>query len=207
MTGLPRTLAALPIIAVLACGGKRVMVPPRIDLQQHEVLAIIQFKSSSEGKLGELATTRFMEDVRIDQGLVRIVELGTEEEALQQVNAERLDRAAFMALGAEHDVATIFVGELEVSDIRPTVSVSGDLRNLGAAADVDATLTVQMIETASGASLWSRSASVTQRVGQVSLIGGRPTFDADDPEHAYGELVYALVDLVTADFKVSWVKQ
>jgi hypothetical protein len=199
--------ATLTIIAASGCGGKKVMVPPRIDLQQHEVLAIIEFASSDEGKLGELATTRFMEHVRIDQGLVRIVELGTEEEALRQVDAERLDRAAYTALGAEHNVATIFTGELEVSDIRPAVSISGDLRNLGAAADVDATLTVQMIETASGASLWSRSASVTRRVGQLSVIGGRPIFDADDPEHAYGELVYALVDLVTADFKVSWVKQ
>ncbi len=198
---------ALTIVTNPGCGGKKVMVPPRIDLQQHEVLAIIEFASSNEGKLGELATTRFMEDVRIDQGLVRIVELGTEEEALRQVDAERLDRNAYMALGAEHNVATIFTGELEVSDIRPAISVSGDLRNLGAAADIDATLTVQMIETASGASLWSRSASVTQRVGQLSVIGGRPIFDADDPEHAYGELVYALVDLVTADFKVSWVKQ
>jgi glucosamine 6-phosphate synthetase-like amidotransferase/phosphosugar isomerase protein len=207
MMGLPRTLAALPIVAVLACGGTKVMVPPRIDLQQHEVLAIIEFTSSNEGKLGELATTRFMEEVRIDQGLVRIVELGSEEEALRQVGSDRLDRAAYLALGQEHNVATIFTGELEISDIRPAVSISGDLRNFGAAADVDATLTVQMIETASGASLWSRSASVTQRVGQVSLIGGRPVFDADDPEHAYGELVHVLVDLVTADFKVSWVKQ
>jgi hypothetical protein len=46
-----------------------------------------------------------------------------------------------------------------------------------------------------------------QRVGQVRLIGGRPVFDADDPERAYGELVHALAELVTADFKVLWVSQ
>jgi hypothetical protein len=199
--------AALTIVAALGCGGKKVMVPPRIDLQQHEVLAIIEFASSNKGKLGELATTRFMEEARIDQGLVRIVELGPEEEALRQVDAERLDRAAYMALGAEHNVATIFTGELEISNIRPAVSISPDLRAVGAAADVDATLTVQMIECASGASLWSRSASVTHRVGQLSVLNGTPVFDAEDPEQAYGELVYALVELVTADFKVSWVSQ
>jgi hypothetical protein len=208
MRRLMMPCAALTIVAALGCSGKKVMVPPRIDLQQHEVLAIIEFSSSNEGKLGELATVRFMEEVRLDQGLVRIVELGPEEEALRQVDAERLDRAAYMALGEEHNVATIFTGDLEVSDIRPAVSISGDLRNLGAAADVDATLTVQMVEMASGASLWSRSASVTTRVGSVSLLGGRDVvFDADDPERAYGELVNALVELVTADFKVSWVKQ
>ncbi len=208
MRRLMMPCATLTIVAALGCGGKKVMVPPRIDLQRHEVLAIIEFSSSSEGKLGELATRRFIEEARLDQGLVRIVELGPEEEVLRQVDSERLDRAAYMALGERHNVATIFTGALEVSDIRPAVSISGDLRNLGAAADVDATLTVQMVETASGASLWSRSASVTKRVGQVSLLGGRDVvFDAEDPEQAYGELVYALVDLVTADFKVSWVRQ
>jgi hypothetical protein len=201
-------LLVATVAALLGCGGTKVMVPPRIDLQQHEILAIIEFASSNEGKLGELASARFMEEARLDQGLVRIVELGPEDEALRQVGKDRLDRSAYMALGEEHDVATIFTGELEVSDIRPAISVSGDLRNLGAAADVDATLTVQMIETASGASLWNRSASVTKRVGSVSVLGGRDfVFDAEDPEKAYGELVDALVGLVTADFKVSWVRQ
>jgi hypothetical protein len=190
------------------CGGTTVPVPPRIDLQQHEVLGIIKFEASNKGELGQLATARFMEAVRQDQGLVRIVHLGTETEALAQVGARRLDRDALMALGERNDLATIFVGELEVSRIRPAVSISTDLRNLGAAADVDATLTVQMIETASGASLWSRSAKVTKRVGEVSLLDGDDfVFDADDPERAYGELVDALVQRVTEDFRVTYVRQ
>jgi hypothetical protein len=201
------TLVALPIATTLGCGGSKVMVPPRIDLQQHEILAIIEFSSNAKGELGPLATARFMEEARLDQGLVRIVDLGSEDEALREVDERSLGRSAFQELGAAHEVATIFTGELVVSDIRPTVSISSDLSKLGAAADVDATLTVQMVETASGASIWSRSASVTQRVGQVSVFGGRDiVFDADDPERAYGDLVNALVQLVTADFKVSWVR-
>ncbi|NIR43528.1 MAG: hypothetical protein GWN99_06485 [Gemmatimonadetes bacterium] len=195
------------VLASVGCGGKRVMVPPRIDLQRHEVLAIIEFSSSNEGGLGQLATSRFLEEVRRDQGLVRIVDLGSEEEALAEVDGRRLDRDAFIALGERHDVATIFTGELLVSRIRPAVSISADFRNLGAAADVDATLTVQMVETASGASLWSRSASVTKRVGAVSLLEGDFVFDADDPERAYGELIDALVLLVTDDFRVTYRRQ
>ncbi len=94
-----------------------------------------------------------------------------------------MNPAAYKQLGKKHDVATIFIGELEVSDIRPAISISADLSSVGAAADVDATLTVQMVETTMGASIWSRSASVTHRVGQVGLGGGSGfVFDAEDPE-------------------------
>lgn len=205
---LSLTLAALTVAAAFGCGGSKVMVPPRIDLQDHEVLAMIEFSSSSEGELGPLATQRFMEAARLDQGLVRMVEIGTEEEVLKEVGSDRLDRSTFKELGSKYDVATIFTGELLISDIRPAVSVTSDLSAIGAAADVDATLTVHMVETASGASIWSRSADVTKRVGQVSLLGSRHVvFDAEDPERAYGDLVNALVDLVTGDFRVSWVRQ
>ncbi len=128
-------LIALPILAALGCGGSKVMVPPRIDLQQHEVLAVIEFSSSNKGELGPLATTRFMEEVRLDQGLIRIVGLGSENEALQEVGKQRLDPSAYKQLGQVYDVATIFTGELVVSGIRPAISITTDLSSLGAAAD------------------------------------------------------------------------
>ena len=67
----------LSIAAALGCGGSKVMVPPRIDLQQHELLGIIEFSSNQKGELAPLATQRFMEEVRRDQGLVRIVRSGS----------------------------------------------------------------------------------------------------------------------------------
>jgi hypothetical protein len=140
-------MAALPVAAALGCGSK-VMVPPRIDLRQHEVLAIIEFSSSSEGELGPLATREFMQAARRDQGLIRIIQLGSEQEALSDVGSERLDPATYKALGRQHAVSTIFLGELVVSDVRPAISIAPDLRDLSFAADVDATLAVQMVETA-----------------------------------------------------------
>jgi hypothetical protein len=195
-------------VAVGSGCGSKVMVPPRIDLRQHEILAIIEFASSEEGELGTLATKRFMEAARRDQGLVRIVEIGPEAEALRRIGANRLDQDAFKALGSEYGVNTIFTGELVVSDVRPDVRVTPDLRDVGLAADVDATLAVQMTETATGASLWNNSADVTMRVGQVRVFGGRQIiFDADDPERAYGELIDALVEAVTRDFRVTWERR
>ena len=195
-------------VAVGSGCGSKVMVPPRIDLQQHEILAIIEFASSEEGELGPLATKRFMEAARRDQGLVRIVEIGPEAEALRRAGADRLDQDAFRALGSEYGVNTIFTGELVVSDVRPDVRVTPDLRDVGLAAEVDATLAVQMTETVTGASLWNNSADVTMRVGQVRVFGGRQVvFDADDPERAYGELISALVGAVTRDFRVTWERR
>lgn len=202
------SFTAILVVVALGCGGgTKVMVPPRIDLQEHKTLAIIEIDSNNEGALGPMATQRFIEMIRLDQGLVPIVELGTEEEVLAEVSSRRLSPSAYQELGEVYGVATVFVGELEVSDIRPAISFT-DFKNLGAAADVDASLTIRMIETANGASIWSRSASVTKRVGQVSVFGGKDVvFDAEDPDGAYSELIDTLVDLVTYEFRVSWARR
>jgi hypothetical protein len=73
---------------------------------------------------------------------------------------------------------------------------------------VDATLAVQLIETATGASLWSNSARSTQTVGHISVFrGGDFVFDAKDPEQAYGGLVDHLVANVTRDFRATWERR
>ena len=65
-----------------------------------------------------------------------------------------------------------------------------------------------MVETATGASIWSCTASDTKEVGNISIFGGKNfAFNADNPEKAYGKLVNSLVNEVTKDFKVSWVRK
>lgn len=204
---LVMTIIAVLITTALGCGPK-VMIPPRIDLKQHEVIGIIEFRFSSEGKLGTLATRKFTEAARRDQGMVRIVGLGSETEILKTVGYTRFGQAAFKALGKEHDVNTIITGELIVSDIRPNIEITPGLGYLSFSAEVDATLTMQMIETSTGASIWSGSASDTKKVGNISIFGGKNfAFDADDPEKAYGKLVNSLVNEVTRDFRVTWERK
>jgi len=200
-------IAAVLMTAALSCGPK-VMVPPRIDLQQHEVIGIIEFRSSNEGKLGPLATRKFTEAARQDQGMVRIVELGSEAEVLKAVGRDRLDQSTFKALGERHQVNTIIAGELVVSDIRPDIIITPGFGYMSFAAEVNATLAAQMVETATGASIWSGSGSAKQRVGHVSIFGGKNfAFDAEDPEKAYGKLVDDLVEKVTKDFRVTWERK
>ncbi len=200
-------LATLLVLTVLSC-GKKVMVAPRIDLKGYEIIGIIDFTCAHEGELGPLTTKKFTEAIRKDQGMVRIIDLGTEKEVLDEIGNDRLDAAAYTAIGEKYNVNTIFTGELVVSDVRPDITIAPGLGYMGFGAEVDATLSAQMLETASGASVWSKSADATETVGHVSIFGSKAfAFDAEDPDKAYGKLVGALVDETTRDFRVTWERR
>jgi hypothetical protein len=194
---------------MLSCGGgKRVMVPPRIDLKDHEVIGIVQFTCTHEGKLGPYATSEFVNSMRRDQDMVRVVDLGNEKEVLKAAGVKKLDRDGFQAVGDKLEVETIFVGELKVSDIRPKIDIGLLFGALSFRAEVDATLSVRMIEASSGASVWSSSASASREIGGITLFGGKNfAFNADNPDEAYGDLVDFLVAQITDDFHVHWVRQ
>ena len=201
--------AALLLAATLGCAARHetVTLPPRIDLKQHETIGIIDFSTSSKGKLGPLATRRFTEAARQDQGLVRMLEFGPESAALSRVGGGDLGPEAIRALGDEFGVQTILTGELTVSDVKPDVVISA-LRSGSLTARVDATLAVRLIETSTGASIWSSSARSSQSVAEVSVWkGGGFVFDADDPDRAYGDLVDSLVAQVTQDFRVRYERR
>lgn len=200
---------AMIMVSVVVCGcgpGRtRVMVPPRIDLKAHEVVGVVEFNCFNEDALGPFATGRFIEAMRRDQGLVRVVRLGTESELLAAVDQSQLDAAAFKALGEKYGVQTIITGDLVVSEMRPNISVGGSLTRIGVSADVHATLAVQMVEAASGASLWNRSADATQRLGGASFSTNKDvSLDLGDPDSAYSRLVDNLVYTVTPEFRATW---
>ena len=201
-------LATLLCSALVGCAARQptvtVQVPPRVDLKQHEMIGVIEFRTSSKGDLASLATRRFTEEARRDQGMVRIMEFGSVVQLLRSVGRNSLGPEAFKAIGRERGVETIIVGELTISDVRPNLRMSS-LRSGSLTAQVDATLAVRLIETSTGASIWSSSASATRSVGHVSVFNGKDVvFDAEDPEQAYGGLVNHLVGQVTRDFRVTW---
>lgn len=197
------------------CAGRQkaqsvppVLVPPRIDLKLHELIGVVQFASESRGELSPLVTRKFTESARRDQGIVRILELPSETETLRSVGHAGWNSDAFRAIGQEYGVQTILAGTVTVSKVKPNVKVSATLRSGRVSALVDVTLEVQMIETATGATIWNRSASATRSIGHVSVFGGRNVvFDAEDPERAYGDLVDFLVEQVTTDFHATWERQ
>jgi len=205
-------LAMIVFAGAQGCANKSpkttVRIPPRVDLAQLDVIGVVEFDSPSDGELGPLATRSFTDEARRDQGLIRIAGLGSSSEALDSVEKDAWNSDTFKALGTEHGVRTILTGTLTISDARPSVRIAPTLESGSVSALINATLAVQLVEASSGASIWSSSASASQSVGHVSLLEGKDfVLDAKDPERVYGQLVAALVEQVTRDFKATWVRR
>ena len=209
-------ISSVALVTVVGCAGHQpapapvppVMMPPVVDLAPHQTIGFMEFESDSKGKLASFATRRFVEMARRDQGVVRMMDLGPSRKMLRAAGQKSWTPGLYKSIGEQRGVRTVFVGNLSLSDIRPGFSLAGTLRSGDITADVDATLAVELVETATGASLWSGSARATKNIGHVSVFhGGEFSFDAEDPESAYGVLVDALVEQVTRDFHVSWVRR
>jgi hypothetical protein len=169
---------------------------------------MVEFSSSTKGELGALASRRFAEAARCDQEMLRMIDVGPRQQALASVRRGTWDPESFRAIGRKHDLKSLFVGTLQISNVRPNVQLSTLLNSGRVTAQVDAVLEVQMIETETGASIWSRSASGTRTLGGIRVFSGKEfVFDADDPQSAYGDLVDFLVNQVARDLQGSWVTQ
>ena len=163
-------------LVAIHCAGKRVMVPPRIDLSDYEMIGIMEFTCNQKGKLADLTTRRFMEAAREDQSVIRIVQLGTEKDVLNKIGERKLTQSTYKKIGESYKVATIIVGKIDISDVRPDIKISPGLFVMDFSADVDATLDVQMVEAATGAALWNRSSEATERIWRGWVFFGLKIF-------------------------------
>ena len=200
------TLALALGLLTLACAKRTtVQVPPRVDLHALGTIGIVEFQSGAKGNLPAFATQRFIEALQESQPGIRVLELGHVDD-LSKDNGS-VDHATIKALGEKYDLDAVIVGDLAVKEVRPNVDVVSMIKSMSVSADVDAALTARLLETGRGATLWTRGSRCTRTVAHVGMGGGKVVFDARDPDSAYGELVNALVNEITDDFRVSYVKQ
>ena len=192
---MPRAIAALSAIIVAAgCAGKRVLVPPRVDLAPRAPIGLVTFTGeNASGSLPGYATQRFAQHVLDAQPGIDLLELGE--------LPERVDAAVARRLGEEHGIRAVFVGHIVVSDVRPHVSIA---RGLRATAEATVTITVRMLATESGATAWTKAASTRETIAALRVMEGGVVFAADDPDEAYGDLVNRLVYQLTYDFRPTW---
>lgn len=194
-------MAAVLLVIAAGCGKG----PPLIDLREHEAIGVIEFKTTEGGDLGIYVTRKFIDAIRTDQGTVSITELGTEADVLRSVGSSTLDRNAIKAIGRKHNVRTIFTGELEMRDAIPDVSINLGLDSFKLEPEVEARLRALMIETSTGASLWSGSANANEKMGAISLSGGKDfSFDANNPNRTLEKLLNKVIKEVTEDFRGEW---
>ncbi|MEZ0334790.1 MAG: hypothetical protein ACAI18_12330, partial [Gemmatimonadales bacterium] len=109
------------------------------------------------------------------------------------------------ALGERKDVPAVFVGDLKVSGVKSKARLNPNDVNLRAT--VSAELTVRLLSTRTGGTLWRSSSVATGTVGKVGLAGGLPSVAVRDTDEAYGEVVHDLVAQVTRDLRPTWIKQ
>ena len=205
---LVAVLLVLFNLAGIACGGShRVLLPPRLNLSPYGQIGLVTFTAeNAKGSLHEFATRRFSEYVLAAQTGIEVLELGAADSVLRRTRSTELGPAAAQALGGERGVPVVFFGHLKVSNVKPSGSLVG-LTLPRVEATVSAELSVELLSTKSGGTLWRSSAVASEKVGGLALVGGEPVFSAKDPNNAYGQLVNRLVYQVTYDLRSTWVNQ
>ncbi|MBI4421185.1 MAG: hypothetical protein HY560_10195 [Gemmatimonadetes bacterium] len=206
--GLIFRAAAALFLAVLVpgCGGHKVLVPPRIDLHPYARLGLVTFTvENAKGSLHQFATEQFAEAVLAAQPGIEVLELGPVDTLLQRVGERELGIAAAQELGKQRGVGAVFAGHLKISNPTASGGIAG-LATPHLEATVRVDLTVRLLSTQSGGTVWRSSAWATSKVGQVTLVGGQLDFTARDPKEAYGRMVNRLVALVTQDMWSTWEK-
>lgn len=190
--------ALLLVTAVSACRSRpQVLVPPRVDLGAHSRIGLVTFEArNAKGELPSFATQRFAEQLLRAQPGIEILELGTVEGPV--------DVSLVRRLGEQHNVRTVIVGTLVISDIKPRVQIVG---GIGASAEATVSLATRLLSTESGGTLWSQSSRVREQLAAVSLVNGQAVFGAQDPQEAYGDVVDNLVWTLTQDFRARWQRQ
>jgi hypothetical protein len=197
----------LVVMSGIACASHRILVPPRLDLQPYQRIGLVTFTAEgAKGTLHEFATRRFEEEALGAQTGIEILELGSADSVLRQTKQTELGAAAAQALGASRDMPAVFFGHLKVSNVKP----SGGLLGLAVPhleATVSAELSVELVSTKSGGTVWRASSAATDKVGEIALVGGEPVFSARNPNDAYGRLVNYMVAVVTRDLRATWRDQ
>jgi hypothetical protein len=201
------------VVLLLATGcssGTRcvqVAVPPRVDLHAYPMVGLVTFTSNSNGQLDRLSTQKFLAAVQAAQPGTRVVELGTEAQVLASVKRNSWDAATLRAIKEMHGVDVIVMGRLDVEKAKPDFQISAMsmLKRMSVHQDVNAALSAKLIETATGATMWSNGAQATANVANADFSNHGGSIGATDPQAAYGEMVDGLVCRVTDDFRVHYV--
>lgn len=203
---LQYALALCGSLLLPACASKYSQVPARLDLVPYGRVALVTFVADQPNDgMSSLATQRFAEALLSSQSGVELLELSTADSALRTlpVNADAATIA--QALGKQKGVPAVFVGALKVSNVKPKGHLSTSGFNVRAG--VSAELTVRLLSTSTGGTVWRSSALANGTVGRIDISDRLPSIAVRDKEEAYGELVQMLIAEVTRDLRPTWIKK
>lgn len=199
-------VAVCAAVGLSACAAHYAQVPPRVDLAPYGRVALVSFSSQDgDSTIGLLATRRFAELLLDGQDGIEVLEMNPADTAIRRA-AERGDPAALaQAIGRARGVPAVFLGQLTLADARPSGHIGAG--GISVRTAVTAELSVQLLSTSSGGTMWRGSARADGTVDRVRLAGRHTSVSVRSQEEAYGQVVDQLVTAVTRDLRPSWVKQ
>jgi len=212
--GLPMLKSAgfallLSLAALWACSHTVVVpVPPRMELKSYGTLGIVEFASNSDPAINARATREFQTHIHAAQPGTRILELGTREAVLAAVGGRQLDTDALRKIGEKYGVDAIFLGDITYSEPKTDVKVT-DLTKLEGSVrtEVRGDISSRLVETRTGASVWSSSAWTRRQVGRLNVSAEQGVSGTMNNSNPREEMVPTLVYHLTQDFRPSSVRQ
>lgn len=199
-------VVAMTLVILYGCSHtEKVRVPPKVELKAYRRIGVIEFSTNAEDTLKPYVTQNFIQNVQSAQPGTRILELGDEEQLLRTVGHSRLSPETIQSIGRKYNVDAVILGHLQVSTIKPKINVSTAAKALNAKAYIEAALSTRILETDSGATLWTQATTGKTQVARINLMEGGPvSFGISDPKEKYGKLVPNLVYVNTNDFRSTY---
>jgi hypothetical protein len=190
-------------IFLFFCCGPVVLIPPEIDLLPFERVGLISFSlENAEGRIDEIATQRFLQEITFHQRGVQVIELGTLDDVLYKIKKSSIDQEAASAIGEKFNVTSFFYGKISVSDVRPQIDIAALVKSMRVQAVFSISVTSRFLSTETGATLWTDSVHRKDSLAYLSMGEGEiPYFDVRDQESAYIELIERLIYALTRDFR------
>jgi hypothetical protein len=187
----------------------QVPVPPRVDLHSYGTLGLVEFASNSSTTINAQTTREFQSHVHAAQPGTRIVELGSREALLASVGSRQFDALTARRIGEKYGVDAIFLGSLTYSEPKADIKLLTDASKLegGMRVEVRGDIDVKLLETRSGASVWSSSAWARRSLGRVNVSAEQGVSGAMRGGNPREEMVPALVYHLTEDFRPTSVRQ
>jgi hypothetical protein len=202
----------LPLLSLVLWGCSHtvvVPVPPRVDLHSYGTLGLVEFASNSNPAISAQTTREFESRVQSAQPGTRIVDLGNRDALLASVGSRQFDQSTLRKIGAKYGVDAIFVGNLTYSEPKTDFKLVTDPSKLegGVRVEVRGDIDFKLIETQSGASVWSSSAWERRSLGRINLSAEQGVSGSMRGGNPREEMVTALVYNLTEDFRPSTVRQ
>jgi hypothetical protein len=204
---LQHALAVCASVILSACGASHYsQVPARLDLVPYGRIALVTFGTDQQNSaISSLATQRFAEALLASQTGVELLELGSADSTLKSLasNPDGIELAK--ALGKDRNVPAVFVGYLKISNVKPRGHI--DASGMNVRAGVSAELTVRLLSTSTGGTVWRSSSVANGTLGGLNISDRLPSIGMRDKDEAYNEMVGQLISEVTRDLRPTWIKQ